>query len=203
MTKLRIGIFGGSFDPPHIGHLILAAECAEQLHLHKVLWLVTGNPPHKQDRILIDPEIRAEMVRLSIQENSQFELSRVEMDRPGPHYASDSINFLRVQYPQDKLIYLVGEDSLESLPTWHNPRELIHDIDELGIMSRKNIETDLNKLDNQIPGIRSKAKFIQTPEIDISSTEIRKRVRHGQMYRYFLHPDVNNFIKANGIYQKS
>ena len=117
---MRVGIFGGTFDPPHVGHLILAEECRTQLRLDRLLWVVTNQPPHKLDQTLSPVEKRVEMVQLSIAGNSHFELSRVDIDRPGPHYAVDTVRLLQEQLPEAELFYLMGGDSLHDLPTWHD-----------------------------------------------------------------------------------
>ncbi|HMN11730.1 MAG TPA: nicotinate-nucleotide adenylyltransferase [Bellilinea sp.] len=201
MTKLRIGIFGGSFNPPHIGHLVLASEAYDQLHLDKVLWMVTGNPPHKPLDGMLDGESRSKMVELSIRGNCKFELSRIEMDRPGPHFAYETVRLVRAEYPGSELTYLIGEDSLRDLPKWKHPNLLIAEVDHLGVMSRENVETDLTELESVIPGIKSKVCYINTPEIHISSTEIRTRIAGGREYRYFLHPAVYQSIRRGKYYK--
>ena len=109
MNKRRLGIFGGTFDPPHMGHLILAAEARDQLALDLTIWVLTPDPPHKQGKDIASLEHRLAMVELAMADDPGFLLSHVDIDRPGPHYALDTVNLLRKEYPEDELIYLMGE----------------------------------------------------------------------------------------------
>ena len=112
---MRIGIFGGTFDPPHVGHLILAAEARDQLDLDCVLWVVTPDPPHKTTRALTPLETRLVMVHAAIDGDERFQISRIEIDRPGPHYSADTVRILAEEYPGSQLYYLMGGDSLRDL----------------------------------------------------------------------------------------
>ncbi len=109
---MRVGVFGGTFDPPHLGHLILAAEALHQLRLERLLWVLTQDPPHKHGQMICPWEARFEMVRLATAGDPAFEISRVDIDRPGPHYAVDTMGILKRQLPQTDLFYLIGGDSL-------------------------------------------------------------------------------------------
>lgn len=116
---MRLGIFGGTFDPPHIGHLILAAEALAQLELDRVLWVLTPNPPHKTRRSLTPVALRYELLRAAFEADPAFVISWVDLDRPPPHYAVDTMRLLRQDHPRDRLVYLMGSDSLDDLPLWH------------------------------------------------------------------------------------
>ena len=118
MFPERLGVFGGTFDPPHLGHLILAAEACSKLELERLLWVLTPDPPHKLDRKITPLEHRLAMVTLAIQDTPAFELSRVEIDRPGPHYMVDTLGLLMKAHPSAELVLLIGGDSLSDLPTW-------------------------------------------------------------------------------------
>ena len=118
---MKIGIFGGTFDPPHLGHLILAADAKEQLGLDQVLWVLTPFPPHKKDIKISPLQDRMTMVLLAITGNTNFHLSRVDIDRLPPHYALDTVNILRHNSPKDTFFYLMGADSLNDLLAWHEP----------------------------------------------------------------------------------
>ena len=196
----RRGIFGGTFDPPHLGHLILAAEARWQLGLDEVLFVLTADPPHKQHRKILDAEIRLEMVAAAIEGQPGFGISRVEIDRPGPHFVLDSIELLRQKYPDDELVYLIGGDSLHSLPTWHRPPDFLAAIDALGVMRRPGDEIDLADLLDELPILREKLEFIDAPLLEIASREIRERVAAGGHYRYYLPPAVFELIEARGLY---
>jgi len=198
---MRAGILGGTFDPPHIGHLILAAEALDQLHLDRLLWLLTPDPPHKQDQPISPVKMRLELLRAAIAGNSQFELSRVELDRPGPHYALDTVRLLRQQMPGWELVYLIGGDSLRDMPTWHQPQALVRAVDQFGVMRRPGAEFDLTALDQILPGVTAKTAFLETPLVEISSTEIRARLAVGRTVRYFLPPAVYRRILRMGYYQ--
>jgi nicotinate-nucleotide adenylyltransferase len=198
---MRIGIFGGTFDPPHLGHLVLAAEALDQLGLDRLLWVLTANPPHKLRQPISETNLRQEMVLAAIRDTSRFELSRVEIDRRGPHYAVDTIRLLQEQYPQDGLFYLMGGDSLRDLPTWYKPQELVQRVTGLGVMRRPGASFDALELEAALPGITKKVLFFETPRLDISSSDIRHRIEYGQPYRYFLQPAVVDLIQKHRLYQ--
>lgn len=199
---MRIGIFGGTFDPVHVGHLILATESASQLDLDKVLWIVTAVPPHKTT--LVAPvEDRLEMVKLAIDEDPLFELSRVEVDRPGPHHALDTVKILHQQYPDETLVYLMGGDSLEALPTWYQAAELIAVCDEIGVLRRPGHIIDLPALERNLPGLSAKVRFIDSALIDISSTELRIAIASGKPFRYSFPPDVYRYIVDHRLYRSA
>lgn len=197
----RLGIFGGTFDPPHIGHLILAAEATHELSLERLLWVLTPDPPHKQNLEITPLPHRLEMIKAAISNNKYFELSTVDIDRPGPHYAVDTINLLKKQYPGTDWIYIMGGDSLRDLPTWKNPQAFIEMLDALGVMLRPGVEIDLPSLDLQIPGLSKKVRTINSPLIGISASDIRQRVKNGQEFRYLVPPGVFNIICKHNLYR--
>lgn len=198
---MRIGIFGGTFDPPHIGHLILAAEACDQLGLDRVLWLVTPNPPHKTRQAITPLEIRLRMVEVTIAADPNFEISRVEMDRPGPHYSADTVRLLAQANPGVDLFYLMGGDSLHDLPTWVRPQELLDGLSGIGVMRRPQDFIDLPRLERALPGIVAKLHFVEAPLLEISSTSIRERVAEGRHYRYFLPEAVYKAIEDSRLYR--
>jgi nicotinate-nucleotide adenylyltransferase len=196
----RIGIFGGTFDPPHIAHLVLAMEACDQLGLKKLLWVLTASPPHKQDHFITPVEQREELVQAALYDDPLFELSRVEIDRPGPHYAADTMQFLAEENPNADLCYLIGGDSLRDLPGWYRPKMLLEYCECLGVMRRPGDAIDLDKLESQLPGINQKLRFIETPIMDVSSSAIRSRIRSGRSFRYYLPESVYNLIVDKGYY---
>jgi nicotinate-nucleotide adenylyltransferase len=200
MPEERLGIFGGTFDPPHIGHLILAGEAISQLKLTRLLWVLTPIPPHKLNQPITPVEIRLEMLNLVLINDREFELSRVEMDRPGPHYAADTMQILGTQYPSATLIFLMGGDSLRDLPSWHLAPDLVAACSEIGVMRRPGDSIDLIELDTQIPGVQNKVRFVEAPLLDIASSEIRRRVRQGKAFRYYLTPEVYMYILSKKLY---
>ena len=198
---MRMGIFGGTFDPPHVGHLILAMEAFDQLHLDKVLWVLTPNPPHKIGKEITSTEIRLEMVEASIGDDPAFQLSRVDIDRPGPHYMRDTVDLLRLEFPAASLVFLMGGDSLRDLPTWHEPVDFVRSCDHLGVMHRVGEKINLDLLEKKIPGISHKVEFIEAPILEISSQKVRQLVSLGKPYRYYLLPSVFEIIQFKGLYR--
>jgi nicotinate-nucleotide adenylyltransferase len=195
-----LGIFGGTFDPPHLGHLILAAEACQQLGLRRLLWVLTPIPPHKLDQTITPIEHRLTMLQLAITGNPAFELSRVEMDRRGPHYALDTVKLLAEQNPGAEMVYLMGGDSLRDLPAWHRPAELLSACRYLGVMRRPGDAIHFPALEAILPGITRKVRFVDAPPVDISSHEIRQRVADGRPFRYLLPPAVYDYILEHDLY---
>lgn len=183
---LRYGVFGGTFDPPHLGHLILSAEASYQLTLDKVLWVLTPDPPHKQGRKITPARIREEMVNAAIQGEPQFELSRVDLDRLPPTYAVDSVRILKAQHPDAQVIYLMGGDSLHDLPSWYEPEVFVDLCDGIGVMCRPDDRVDLDELLARLPGLEEKLHFVDAPLLEISSSEIRERARLGAPVKFYL-----------------
>ena len=200
--QLRLGIFGGTFDPPHVGHLILAMEAYDQLNLDKVLWVLTPNPPHKIGQPITPANARLRMVSASIAADPVFELSRVDIDRHGPHYVRETVYLLHQQYPEAELVFLMGGDSLHDLPTWHEPQEFIRECDRLGVMHRVGEKINLDLLESVFPGISLKVEFIEAPILEISSKKIRQLVSQGKPYRYYLLPNVYEIIQSSGLYRE-
>lgn len=196
-----IGVFGGTFDPPHLGHAILADLGCDQLKLEKVLWAVVGDPPHKPDDGISTAAHRSAMVLEATAIDARFELSRVDLDRPPPHYTADSMEDLREQIPGVKLAYLMGGDSLRDLLTWHEPQRFVQACDVIGVLHRPTAEYDLTKLEDDLPGLAVRLRFIDAPLIEISGRDIRARVRAGYAYRYFVLPQVSEYFEQAGLYQ--
>src|SRR6266511_1624260 len=199
----RVGLFGGTFDPPHVGHLILASEAKSQLELNRVLWTVTPDPPHKQDQPITPLEHRLAMVKLAIHDNPSFELSEMELERPGPHYTVDTIRLLAEKNPNAEIVPLLGSDSLHDLPTWHQPQEILYAAHWVGVMRRPGEETNLEALERELPGIRSKVHYGDAPLLEIASREIRDRVATRKPFRYYLPPPVFEYIEQHHLYYQS
>ncbi len=200
MARL-IGVLGGTFDPPHLGHIALARVGIDDFDLDKVLWVLTHIPPHKPDDPISPLDSRLEMVVAAIKDHPTFEFSRVDIDRPGPHYAIGTMKGLREEFPDDHLLYLMGEDSLRDLPTWHNPTEFVGLCDSLGVMHRSDIEVDLQEMERSIPGIGDKVRYSQAIQLQISSTDIRRRVRDGLPYEHLVPHAVAHLIHELGLYK--
>ncbi len=196
----RLGVFGGTFDPVHLGHLILAAEAQSQLKLEKVLFVLTADPPHKRGQPIAPVKDRWDMLQAATRGQSIFELSRVEMDRPGPHYALDTVRRLAEEFEGTELVYLIGGDSLHDLPNWDRPQEFLEACSGLGVMRRPGTHNHLDELERELPGLSAKLEFVDAPLLEISSSEIRERVRDGGHYRFYLPGAVYEIIRQRGLY---
>lgn len=197
----KIGVFGGTFDPPHLGHLILAAEALDQLKLTKVLWVLTPVPPHKLDQTITSLEHRLAMTQLMLDDYPEFELSRVEIDRPGPHYMLDTVKVIKTQFPDADLLLLLGGDSLRDLRSWHRPSELLSICQGMGVMHRPEVTIELSELEEILPGITNKVLFVDSPLLEISSRDIRRRVSEGRAFRHFLVSTVFDYIQEQKLYR--
>ncbi len=196
-----IAVFGGTFDPPHVGHLILADEARSSLGVKRVLWVVTGTPPHKPSIPRTPVEIRLRMVEAAIAGNPDFEISRADIDRPAPHYAVGTMAWLRDRMPEARFIYLIGSDSLRDLPTWNTPGEFLAQCEWLGVMRRPGADPDLARLEARIPGLRAKLRFFEAPLVGISGHDIRDRVARGATCRYLVPPAVADIIREERLYR--
>jgi nicotinate-nucleotide adenylyltransferase len=201
MSTKRIGFFGGTFDPPHIGHLILAGEAAFQFDLQRLLWVLTPDPPHKQESLITPLEHRLPMLHSMIVHNPIFEISRLEIDRPGPHYTFDTVQLLKQQEPDAEIILLIGGDSLADLPTWRFAPELITAVSKIGVMRRPSDFTTLAEIESKLPGLAKKIQFIDALLQPVSSSELRRRIKAGEMARYYLPPEVYEYIEKNNLYR--
>jgi len=198
---LRIGILGGTFDPIHYGHLILAEEAWARLELDRVLFVPAREPPHKLLQPGSPAADRLYMVRLSIASNPHFDVSDIELERPGPSYTVDTLALLRQELgPQAELYFLMGLDSLVNLPTWHNPEGIIA-LAHLAVARRPGYAADLQRLEQVLPGITERTHFLDIPEIGIASHDLRRRVREGLPIKYQVPEAVEEYIYARGLYR--
>jgi nicotinate-nucleotide adenylyltransferase len=196
----RVGVFGGTFDPIHIGHLILAEEAWFQLNLDAVYLAPSGDPPHKRGRRMAPIEDRIRMAELATADSDYLLVSRIDADRPGPHYTVDMVRLLQEQAGNDTEIYfLMGMDSLRDLPTWHQPMWLVEHA-RLVALSRHDVEMDWDELERKLPGVRSRVIILDMPELEISSHVIQQRVLNGQPIRYMVPRAVESYIRKHGIY---
>ena len=202
MVKKRLGVFGGTFDPPHVGHLILAAEARDQLNLDCTMWILTPDPPHKHGKIIASLEHRLAMVQLAIEDDESFFISYVDIDRPGPHYTVDTVKLIRQEYPDCEIFYLMGGDSLRDFDNWYQPNEILASVDGIGVMRRPGDKIDLSKLIERLPGLAAKINFVTAPLLEISARQIRHRVYENRAFRYYLLPSVCQYIQKNNLYQE-
>jgi len=201
MLRERIGVFGGTFDPPHIGHLSLAAEACQKLQIDRLLWVLTPVSPFKHDQRITPVEHRLSMLERAIVGNLKFELSTIELENPGPYYTLDTMHRLADCYPSAELILIVGGDSLRDLPGWHQPVDLVAACHQIGVIRRPGDSVDLSALERQIPGTQAKVRFVDAPLMEISSSDIRRRVREKLPFRYLLSPSVYEYILKNQLYR--
>ena len=198
----RIGLLGGTFDPPHLGHLWVAETAREQLHLDQILFLPVGEPPHKQDQSVTAVAHRLAMTQLAIASNPDFVLDSSDMDRPQPHTTHTLLPYIHRAYPDSQLWFLIGADSLHNLPTWGQPDQIITQC-QLAVYPRPGITIDWPKLKTAVPGIETAVDLIQGPIMSISSSGIRNWRRLGHSVRYLVTADVLNYIEAHGLYTKN
>jgi nicotinate-nucleotide adenylyltransferase len=198
---MRLGIFGGTFDPIHLGHLILAEQCREACALDKIWFVVSGVPPHKPEgRTPVSH--RLEMVRIAVAGHSSFEVSEVEASRPGPHYSVETLESVRRQRPDDDLWFLIGADSLADLPLWREP-ERIARLATIVVVNRPGIK-EIERA--ELPDFGTDAYpllFLTIPSIGIASSDLRGRIKARRTIRYMVPRGVEAYIDAQGLYRNS
>jgi len=197
---VKLGLFGGTFDPPHLGHLMLAEEARIQLSLERVLWLVSGQSPLKLDRPLSPVEARIEMVQAAIADNPHFVLSRVDVDRSSPHYTIDTLKILAKEFPREEFYLIMGEDSLRDLPKWREPQEIIKQA-TLAVLKRPGNHFDMGDLESKISGVSSRVVWINAPQLEIASSDIQKRIREERSVRYMVTDEVRRVIEEKRLYR--
>ena len=199
----KIGIMGGTFDPIHMGHLILGEKAYEQLELNKVLFMPCGNPPHKRNRKgRATDEQRAEMVRLAIEDNPHFELSLIEMHEEGYTYTYRTLEQLNKANPDTEYYFIIGADSLYDFDTWCRP-DRICKAASLLVATRNAVPEESLKEQMLYLEEKYKGNFIQlhTPNLEISSQTLRDWIRQGKSVRYYLVDEVYTYIREEGIYR--
>jgi len=203
--KRRIGLMGGTFDPIHYGHLVIAEEVRVTLALTEMLFIPTGQPPHKPGRVITPAEQRLAMLELAIASNPHFTISLIEMERPGLSYMVDTLRLLRTQMGTDvELSFVIGWDSLEELHTWHDPQGILAQLDALVAVGRPGYmdESEYNntQLETRLPGISQRLRVVQAPQFSVSSTDLRQRVAQGKPIKYQVPEAVEQYIFTHGIY---
>lgn len=189
---------GGTFDPIHIGHLILAEQAWEQLGLDKVLFVPAGDPPHKPANGVSSAEARFEMTRLAVQHNEHFECSRIELDRPGPSYTIDTIRELVRHGSQGSIYLLMGADEARCLMSWKDPRA-IQELATIVVAGRPGLPYD-EAVAGLPQDVASKLHRLDMPAVDISSTDIRERARAGKSIAYQVAREVEYYVRENRLY---
>jgi nicotinate-nucleotide adenylyltransferase len=195
----RIGLLGGTFDPPHYGHLLAAQEAAWQLKLECVLFLPARQNPLKEGETVTAVEDRCEMVARAIADNPLFALSRLDMDRPPPSFSVDLLQML--QEPGRELFFLVGADILPELPRWHKPQEILRLARLVAINRPESPLPDIAALEAALPGAGERVDLVFIPGVAVSARLLRARVAAGQPIRYLTPPAVERYIQERGLYR--
>lgn len=199
-SKRRIGVFGGTFDPIHVGHLIVAEIMQHDLDLERVIFLPAGRPPHKPSQVLAADHDRIEMIRRAIRRSPSFTISMVDLERPGYSYTAKSLEVLRDSLDGDiDLHFLMGQDSLRSFPEWHRP-DLIATQAKLGVAQRPGYDVQVSDIEREVPEARGRIQIVPVPLIGISSRDIRQRIVQGEPYRYQVPPLVADYIDEFELY---
>ncbi|HWS23411.1 MAG TPA: nicotinate (nicotinamide) nucleotide adenylyltransferase [Anaerolineales bacterium] len=198
---IKTGVFGGTFDPPHNGHLALAHSALNSLGLDEVVWMVTPLPPHKEDERITAFHHRLAMVYLCVMDYPQFIVSDLESQRDGPHYTLDTIRILKQISPERELTLLIGGDSLSNFHLWHKPKSILKEIKQLGVFSRREQELELGDFLKNFPRMEEKVNFIKSDPIDISSTAIRQRMLSGFTIKELVSGEVADYILRNRLYR--
>lgn len=197
----RLGILGGTFDPPHYGHLLLADTARVQLRLERVLFAPAGQPPHKPEDRPLPVAQRVALVKAALADTGEpaFCLSRVDLDRPGPHYTVDALEVLHQMYPAAQIWFLIGADSLVDLADWRNPARIVT-LARLAVLPRSGAAPDLDRLSEVVPDLDQRVDWLPGPALDLSSSALRERVRQGLPLCYLVPPSVEARVREQGLY---
>jgi nicotinate-nucleotide adenylyltransferase len=196
---MRLGLFGGTFDPIHLGHLILAEGCRESCELDRVWFVVAGQPPHKPGGPTAVGH-RLEMVRIAVAGHPAFEVSEIEAQRPGPHYSVETLEAVHRERPEDELFFLIGADSLMDLPFWRQPERIL-ELATLVVVNRPGIDPAQSLLTLNLSPSTRPARHVTIPPIGIASHDLRRRVAEGRSIRYQVPRGVEAYIEAQGLYR--
>ena len=200
-SEMNIGVLGGTFDPVHKGHLILAEEARTQLNLTEIIFIPAGQPQLKGDKIISPAEHRLQMLRLAIADKPYFKLSAMEIERAGPSYTVDSIADLRDELGEgDELFFILGWDSLARLIEWRDAPRLIKMCYLVAVPRPGYPPPKLKALEGPISGIKQRVMLMDKPKIDISASAIRERVARGLPIRHLVPEPVNRYIKQHKLY---
>ncbi len=196
---MRLGILGGTFNPPHLGHLVCAQEAYLHLDLDRIMLMPARVPPHKPVEDEPGPDHRLELCRRAIQADERFEVCELEISRDGPSYTVDTLKELTSKAPDNELFLILGGDIAAGLPRWHEPEAVLSlatvAIAERSGTTRGSIDAALDELHG-----REQARFFPMPTIDVSSSEIRRRARAGEPFRYLVPDAVHSYIVDHRLY---
>ena len=190
---MRIGVFGGTFDPPHVGHQVVASDACQALELDRVLWIPSAVPPHKLHTVRAPAETRLALVRAAIDGDPRFEADDLELRRAGPSYTVDTLRELAARHPGAELVLLVGADNLREIPGWREPAEILR-LARVAVLSRDGAGVPP---DAPIPALS-----VAVTRMDVSATEVRRRAAAGETIRYLVHDAVRALIERDGLYRE-
>ena len=196
----RVALMGGTFDPIHYGHLLMAEEALHAFDLDRVIFVPNGSPPIPKHNDVTSPQFRFEMCELAIADNPSFSVSRIEIDRPGPSYTLDTVRLLRANGPQiEKLYFITGADAVMAILAWHRYQELMQECEFIAC-TRPGFPLDQLR-EGVPPEILAHVTCLPMPGLDISSTELRNRVSQGRSIRYLTPGPVGAYIRRTGLYR--
>lgn len=185
----KVGILGGTFDPPHNGHLMIANEVYSALNLDEIWFMPNHEPPHKKKPESVEDEDRLNMLRLAIEENPAFTIQPIELERQGPSYTVETMKMLKSEYVDNQFFFIIGADMIEYLPKWHKIDELVNLVHFVGVKRPSySVQTEYPVL------------YVEVPAIDVSSSLIRDRMKSGKTVRYLLPDQVIDYIEENQLY---
>ncbi len=200
----RVGVIGGTFDPVHYGHLVIAEEVYSALDLAEMVFVPAGHPPHKPDSLVAAAHHRLAMLELAVANNPHFSISRVDLERPGPSYTVETLRLLRQQWGEQTAIYfLIGWDSLEDLLTWRDPAGILAQLAFLVAVRRPGYHEESgyrDSLEVRLPGIKQRLLVVSAPQLEISSTDLRTRIAEGRPIKYQLPESVEQYIEQYRLY---
>jgi nicotinate-nucleotide adenylyltransferase len=189
---MRIGIYGGTFDPPHVGHLIVASDVFEALRLDRLVFIPSADPPHKQGQVEATAEQRLEMVRAAIADDPRFEVDDLELRREGASYSVDTLREMRKRHADAELFFVIGMDQMREMHSWREPHEVAR-LACLSVVTREGDRPD--------PATPFRHQVVHVTRIDLSATDIRRRVREGKSVRYLVTDGVREIVEREGLYR--
>lgn len=195
-----LGIMGGTFDPIHYGHLLIAQSAAEEFHLEQVIFLPTGKSPHKSNSQVTGPDIRCDMVKLAIADNPKFELSLLEAENTDINYTYLTLQKLHQMYPDTHFYFIMGEDSLDDFVDWKHPEEICRLASILVAVRNDTGDSIQKKIIRAVKDYSADIHMLHAPNVSISSRDIRKRIQTGKNVHYMLPKEVETFIRRHSLY---
>jgi len=199
---VRRGLLGGTFDPPHVGHLQIAEEARRKLNLDEVVFIPAGLPWVKASMRVSPARHRLEMTKLAVARMPYFSVNDIEINRPGPSYTWQTLGELKKQYPADELYFILGWDNLTALPSWQHPDRIIKAACLVAAPRVGSPRPDLHALDAAVPGLAARSIILTEPEIDVSATAIRERVRLSQPINHLVPEPVAEYIQRHSLYKQ-